>query len=364
MISETVRCAVAAVVLASLSTTRASAQSCMADLTGDRVVDGFDLANVLAQWGPCSSPGSCSADTNDDGVVNGVDLGTVLAAWGLCPMTVPDWATLIEAYPDPAVVHDASLRASIVATGYAWRVVDTVTQIEMVLIPPGTFQMGCSPSNQYGCNGAENPVHPVTLTNAFYMGRYEVTQAQWQAMMGSNPSAFQSASAQVPAFQVPSRPVENVSWNTIQGFLSTTGMRLPTEAEWEYAYRAGTTTAYHSMPGYSNGTNDDSLLGNIAWIGSSSGGQTRPVGQLAGNGIGLHDMSGNVWEWVNDWQDIYSSIALTNPIGPSSGTHRLLRGGSWLYGEDYLTVGRCSFRHARTPDFAHGDYGFRVARNP
>jgi formylglycine-generating enzyme required for sulfatase activity len=289
---------------------------------------------------------------------------SVAAGFAYVNVTIPPWATLLQAEPDPAIVIDPVLRASIISTGYAWRVLDTATQIELLLIPPGTFQMGCSASSAWGCLERENPVHQVTLTQPFYMGRYEVTQAQWTARMGSNPSSFQSASAQVPAFQVPSRPVDNVSWNTIQGFLSTTGMRLPTEAEWEYAYRAGTTTAYHSMPGYSSGTNDDSLLGNIAWIGSSSGGQTRPVGQLAGNGIGLHDMSGNVWEWVNDWQDIYSSTALTNPIGPSSGTHRLLRGGSWVYGEDYLTVGRCSFRHARTPDFAHGDYGFRVARNP
>ncbi|NBX37728.1 MAG: hypothetical protein EBR10_11010 [Planctomycetes bacterium] len=151
-----------------------------------------------------------------DVVVTG-SKGTVTAVGGFTysAIQVPAWATLIEAQPDPAVVYDAAQRAAIIATGLAWRVRDTATQMEFVLIPPGTFEMGCSGSNQYGCNGDENPVHQVTLTNAFYLGRYEVTQAQWQARMGNNPSWFQSASSQVPAAQVPNRPVEQVSWNTI-----------------------------------------------------------------------------------------------------------------------------------------------------
>ena len=347
----------------------ASAQSCVADITGNRVVDGSDLANVLAQWGPCGPRESCSADTNDDGVVNGVDLGNVLAAWGLCPVTVPGWATLIEAYPNPAVVHDASLRASIVATGYAWRVRDTSTQIELVLIPPGTFQMGCSASNLYTCGPWESPVHTVSLTNAFYMGRYEVTQAQWTARMGSNPSSFQSPSAQVPADQVSSRPVERVSWNMIQGFLSDTGMRLPTEAEWEYAYRAGTSTAFHSMPGYPSGTNDDAQIGLIEWIftGSCTSGaacQTRPVGRLAGNGFGLHDMGGNVQEWVNDWYSAsyYASSPPVNPLGPSSGSHRVLRGSSWDSFQSMYS--RSSQRMYAVPSNNYLLLGFRVARSP
>jgi formylglycine-generating enzyme required for sulfatase activity len=237
---------------------------------------------------------------------------------------------------------------------------DTATQIEFVLIPPGTFQMGCSPSNVYGCNGDESPVHTVTLTHPFYMGRYEVTQAQWTTRMGSNPSYFQS----------PDRPVEKVSWNTIQPFLSATGMRLPTEAEWEYAYRAGTTTAFHAMPGYASGTNDDYLLGNIAWFytGDCTSGAmclTQPVGQKAGNGFGLHDMSGNVYEWVNDWYDAsyYASSPSVNPPGPSSGTSRVLRGGGWL---DLITgFCRSSYRGSSDPSFDVSYwYGFRVARNP
>jgi len=291
--------------------------------------------------------------------------GTASLASGFTYATgvVPPWATLLEAFPNPSVVTDANLRAAITATGLAWRVKDTATQIEMMLIPPGTFNMGCSASQSHGCSSNENPVHQVTLTNAFYLGRYEVTQAQWTARMGSNPSQFQSASTQVPLAQVPKRPVEKVSWNTIQGFLSQTGMRLPTEAEWEYAYRAGTTTAFHGYTGQLSGTNADSLLGNIAWFGSNSNNQTRPVGGKLGNGFGLHDMSGNVFEWVNDWygSSYYSTSPSVNPPGPSSGSYRVLRGGSWSYGSDKC---RASVRGYYSPGGSNDDLGFRVARTP
>jgi len=274
---------------------------------------------------------------------------------------VPPWATLLEAAPDPTVVTSSTLRAAITATGLAWRVKDTATQIEMVLIPPGTFNMGCSASQQWGCESDENPVHQVTLTNAFYLGRYEVTQAQWQASMGSNPSYFQNVSAEVTKAQVPQRPVERVSWNTIQGFLSQTGMRLPTEAEWEYAYRAGTTTAFHGYTGQEGGTNTDGLLGNIAWFTSNSNSQTRPVGGKLGNGFGLHDMSGNVSEWVNDWYGNYSAGPQTNPPGPSFGSSRVLRGSNW---NGFSLFCRASDRSYDGPDTPRTFIGFRVARTP
>jgi len=195
------------------------------------------------------------------------------------------------------------------------------------------------------------------------MGRYEVTQAQWQAEMGSNPSYFQGESTEVPAAQVPQRPVEQVSWDTIQGFLNQTGMRLPTEAEWEYAYRAGTTTAFHGYTGQLSGTNADSLLGNIAWFNQQGGFQTRVVGGKLGNGFGLHDMSGNVWEWVNDWwsSNYYSTSPSVNPQGPSSGTHRVLRGGYWY---DVSRFCRASFRGGNYPGDSGYSIGFRVARTP
>jgi formylglycine-generating enzyme required for sulfatase activity len=263
-------------------------------------------------------------------------------------IVVPAWATLVEAQPDPAVVTDPALREAIAATGLAWRVRDTATQVEMLLVPPGTFQMGEQ-------DWAE-PVHPVTLTNAFYLGRYEVTQAQWQATMGSNPSYGQGAN----------RPVEQVSWNAIQGFCSATGMRLPTEAEWEYAYRAGTTTAFHAMPGYPNGTNDANLAGLIAWYyyntcTAGSGCGTREVGLKAANTFGLHDMAGNVWEWVNDWYGNYSANAQTNPTGPVSTTYRVLRGGG---GGNFAIDVRSFRRGVGSPGNTSNGIGFRVARTP
>jgi formylglycine-generating enzyme required for sulfatase activity len=330
---------------------RASAQ-CPGDITGNGMVNGADLGLVLAAWGSDGSdePGS---DINADGLVNGADLAFVIGAFGPC-ITVPSWATLIEAAPDPAVVWDADLRAAITATGLAWRVKDTATQMEMVLIPPGSFQMG----------DESNGLQEVTLTDAFYLGRYEVTQAQWQARMGSNPSRFKFPSIDVPSKQVPNRPVEKVSWSMIagaSGFMAQTGMRLPTEAEWEYAHRAGTTTAFHGFTGYPNGTNDDTLVGHIGWYDLNSNQQTRPVGGKAGNGYGLHDMAGNVFEWVNDWHGPYSAGAQTNPAGPMTGRYRGVRGGCWFISTYWL---RAATREYDPPDSQGSYLGFRAARSP
>jgi formylglycine-generating enzyme required for sulfatase activity len=276
---------------------------------------------------------------------------TVAGGFTYQSIIVPTWATLVEAMPDPAVVTDSTLRAAITASGLAWRVRDTATQMEMLLVPAGTFTMGCTASNQYGCNGNENRTHSVTLTQAFYLGRYEVTQGQWVARMGSNPSSFQGYSDSA------NRPVEQVSWTTIQGYLSATGMRLPSEAEWEYACRAGTTTAFN------NGSSDDATVGTIAWYSSNSGDQTHAVGGKAANALGLYDMSGNVWEWVNDWYDgsCYSVSPSTNPLGPVSGNYRVLRGGSW---SNYTFNVRSSYRIGGAPVYTSIGVGFRVARAP
>ncbi|MFM7259579.1 MAG: SUMF1/EgtB/PvdO family nonheme iron enzyme, partial [bacterium] len=290
--------------------------------------------------------------------------GSATAAGAFTYLVYPTWATVLEPLPDPAVVTNATLRSAIIASGYPWRVRDDGTQIEMVLIPAGSFSMGCSASNASACGSDETPVHSVQLTNPFYLGRYEVTQAQWQAKMGSNPSYFQSATAEVLAAQVPNRPVELVSWTTAQGFLTATSMRLPTEAEWEYAYRAGTTTAFHGFTGNLTGTNDDTLVPSIGWYAANSVNQTRPVGGKAGNGLGLHDMAGNVYEWVSDWysSNYYVSSPASNPAGPASGTNRVLRGGSWFNTTPYFL--RSSFRTSTTPDFSTNYFGIRVARAP
>jgi len=252
---------------------------------------------------------------------------------------VPAWATLLEASPDPAVVTDTNLRAAIVASGFVWRVRDTGTGIEMLLVPGGTFTMGCSPGDAE-CGSDESPVHQVTLTNAFYMGKTEVTQAQWQATMGSNPSYFSGQ---------PNNPVEQVSWNMIQGFNTATGLRLPTEAEWEIACRAWTTTARYGV------------LEDIAWYDGNAGNTTHAVATKLPNALGLYDTIGNVWEWCQDWYEPYSSGSVTNPTGPTTGTSRLLRGGGWYY---FSVNCRASQRGGSTPGSIYGNFGFRVARTP
>ena len=285
--------------------------------------------------------GQCPADLNGDGQINQADVAQLLVSSGSVPFPpVPAWATLLEATPDPTVVTDANLRAAIVASGFAWRVRDNAANIEMLLVPAGTFMMGCSPGDAE-CFGEENPAHQVTLTNAFYMGKTEVTQAQWQAKMGNNPSDFSGQ---------PNNPVEQVSWDTIQSFNSATGLRLPTEAEWEYACRAGTTTARYGE------------VNAIAWYYQNwTIYGTQPVAGKLPNALGLYDTLGNVWEWCQDWYGPYSSGSVTNPTGPATGSNRLLRGGSW----GYSSLGcRASKRGLDTPGSIYIDYGFRVVRTP
>jgi formylglycine-generating enzyme required for sulfatase activity len=321
----------------------------------DGTVNGADLGTLLAYWGPRTSGSfSIASDINSDGHIDGSDLGALLANWGTCTPagpTLPAWATLIEAFPDPAVVTDPALRMAIAASGLAWRVRDTGTGIEMLLVPPGTFQMGCTASNLSACNDDESPSHPVTLTQAFYLGRYEVTQGQWVAKMGSNPSFFQGG----PYPDSANRPVEQVTWSAAQDYVRRTAMRLPSEAEWEFACRANTTTAFY------NGSSYDNTATSIAWYVENSGSQTHAVGGKAANALGFFDMAGNVWEWVNDWygSSYYSVSPSSNPEGPLTGTSHVLRGGSWYYDSGKV---RSSYRS--TFGGTGVDFGFRVVRNP
>ena len=286
--------------------------------------------------------------------------GTASLASAFTYVVPTGWYTVLEQYVDAAVVTDVTLRNEIIALGLPWRVQDNGTGIEMLLVPGGTFMMGCGLG--FGeCSTNDLPAHQVTLTQAFYMGKTEVTQAQWTATMGSNPSYFISYS------DSPSRPVEQVSWNMIASgstsFMSVTGLRLPTEAEWEHAYRAGTTTAFHSYPAQPTGFNDDTLLANIAWYSSNSGNQTHAVATKLPNALGLYDTLGNVWEWCQDWYGSYTSANVTNPTGPASGPGRVLRGGGWYY---FANNCRASMRGGWAPDSSTVTLGsgFRVARNP
>jgi formylglycine-generating enzyme required for sulfatase activity len=349
----------ASIVAASMAGLIIAQSPCDADLDHDGIVAGADLAIVLGDWGPCKG---CQGDVTNNGTVDGIDLAFVLTLWGGECSQLP-WATVLEFDPNPSTVFDPEVGARISATGLPWRVRDVGTGIEMVLIPPGLFSMGCSASSEHACQFREFPVHPVIITQSFYISRTEVTQAQWTAVMGANPSYFQSESPDVPAAEVPHRPVELVSWNILQGFLTVSGMRLPTEAEWEYACRASTNTAFHGWSATPQGTNSAATIGAIGWFEVNESTQTRPVGGKAANGFGLYDMAGNVWEWVGDWygEAYYASSPANDPQGPASGEYRVLRGGS-IGGDSGIL--RVSQRAFATPGTAASNYGFRVARNP
>ena len=331
------------------STSAAPGQgNCSGEINGDGFIDGVDLAVVLGPGGgsgpevitsvtPTESVGAASIEVTD-----AMRTATASGAFTSIAIIVPSWATLLEAAPDPAVVTDANLRAAIVASGFAWRIRDNSSNIEMLLVPAGTFTMGCSPGDTE-CYRDESPAHQVTLTNAFYMGKTEVTQAQWQAKMGSNPSSYSGFS------DSPSRPVERVSWNMIQGFNTATGLRLPTEAEWEFACRAGTTTARYGV------------LNDIAWNSLNTAPTTNAVATKLPNALGIYDMLGNVCEWCQDFYGPYSSESVTNPTGPATGSTRALRGGAWRGNPSFC---RASQRGAYGTDVADLAFGFRVVRNP
>ena len=214
----------------------------------------------------------------------------------------------------------------------------------MVTIEGGTFKMGATSEQGTPEDNNEKPIHNVTVTS-FSIGRYEVTQEEWQAVMGSNPSENIS----------PKRPVENVSWNDCQRFITKlnqlTGrtFRLPTEAEWEYAARGGRNKYKFS------GSNN---INEVGWCKTNSGGDTHVVGQKEPNELGLYDMSGNVGEWCQDWWGGYSATAQTNPHGPFSGKARITRGGSVNGTSEDCKV---SIRFGDTPDAAYWNIGFRLA---
>ena len=215
----------------------------------------------------------------------------------------------------------------------------------MVKVEGGTFTMGATSEQDNDAASDEKPAHQVTLGD-YYIGRYEVTQKEWQAVMGKNPSKFKGEDL----------PMEQVSWNDCQDFINKlnqlTGLkfRLPTEAEWEFAARGGKQSKGYKYSGSDNAK-------NIAWYEKNSGSKPHQVGTKEPNELGIYDMSGNVGEWCGDWYGRYSSSAQTNPTGPSSGSARVLRGGSWINNARYCRV---SIRFSSAPGYRDSYCGFRV----
>ena len=218
--------------------------------------------------------------------------------------------------------------------------------MEFLWIPQGAFVMG-SPEDEEGRNDDEVQ-HAVRISQGFWMGKYEVTQGEWEAVMGENPSDFKECGSRCP--------VDSVSWEDVQEFTqklnereSGSGYRyrLPSEAEWEYAARAGTTGARYGE------------LEEIAWYEANSGEEPHPVGMKRANAWGLHDMLGSVWEWTADWYETYPTGSVTDPEGPSTGSNRVARGGSWYYYAGYV---RSADRRDDSPGYRHYNIGFRLVR--
>ena len=229
--------------------------------------------------------------------------------------------------------------------------------MKLRLIPAGEFMMG-SPADEAEREDWEGPVHRVRITKPFYLGVYEVTQGEYEQLTGKNPSKFKGAT----------RPVEMVSWEDAVEFCRKLSAkegqkyRLPTEAEWEYACRAGTTTPF-SFGSVLNGEQAN-CAGNYPYGTDTKGpmkAETTPVGSYRPNAFGLYDMHGNVWEWCQDWYDAeyYGKSPNEDPLGAASGSNRVFRGGCW-YGDAWFC--RAAFRLRDDPSFRDDNLGFRLAR--
>lgn len=223
---------------------------------------------------------------------------------------------------------------------------EAIAGMEFVTVPAGSFRMG---SKRREASSDERPLTRVAISRAIGLGKYEVTQGQWEAVMGWNRSMNSGCER---------CPVEYVSWDEVQEFVGRLNAlaggnryRLPAEAEWEYAARAGT-----------SGDRYAPNLDAIAWYEDNTGGlkgRTQPVGAKAPNAWGLHDMLGNVSEWVQDWYGRYPGDSVTDPRGPGSGSDRVIRGGNWLYGAREC---RASYRDELPPDYRQTTVGFRLVR--
>lgn len=233
--------------------------------------------------------------------------------------------------------------------------------LSMVYVQGGTFNMGATPDQVEGVREDESPVHSVTLSS-YYMGKYEITQAQYKAVMGTNPSYFQGEKLPAGISGSDNLPVEQVTWFEAKEFCeklsAKTGKKyvLPTEAQWEFAARGGSKTKSYQYSGSNN-------VDEVAWYMNTSGTSeadrsTHPVGTKNANELGIHDMSGNVWEWCSDWYGLYKAAAVTDPTGMADGDRRVLRGGGWDYKSKSCRVAHRGGDNPKTQLYIRG---FRVA---
>ena len=271
----------------------------------------------------------------------------------LCPIGMAAQSTITRHKPKPAVTKPkpaAKPKAKTKpaprrnSTSHSGSTVSLSAELNklinnMVYVSGGTFIMGGDESSD------QTPTHSVTLSS-YYICKYEVTQALWRAVMGSNPSKFKGDNL----------PVEQVSWNDCQTFInrlnSYTGrnFRLPTEAEWEFAARGGNYSRHYKYSG-------SNYISDVAWYCDNSGNRTHPVGTKQANELGLYDMSGNVWEWCSDWYGSYSSYSQNDPTGPNSGSERVMRGGGRRNGAWNC---RSSRRFSNSPGISDCSFGLRL----
>ncbi|MGM9868693.1 MAG: SUMF1/EgtB/PvdO family nonheme iron enzyme [Sodaliphilus sp.] len=288
-------------------------------------------------------------DVNADGAVNVSDV-TALVNQIIGSGSYSAQACDVNADGD-VNVSDVTALVNLIINGGGGSEVSSKTfnaigvSFDMIAVEGGTFTMGATAEQGSDAYSDEKTVHQVTLSS-YLIGKTEVTQELWQAVMRSNPSNFSGTNL----------PVERVSWDDCQTFISKlnelTGknFRLPTEAEWEYAARGGNKSQGYKYSG--SNTIDD-----VAWYTDNSSKTTHPVATKAPNELGIYDMSGNVYEWCNDWYGSYSSDSQINPTGPTSGSYRLLRGGCWNHNARRCRV---SYRDGFSPGSAYGDMGFRL----
>jgi formylglycine-generating enzyme required for sulfatase activity len=248
--------------------------------------------------------------------------------------------------------------STLVAPGPPRVIVEPRTGMQLVMVEPGSFEMGSAPGEQG--RGDDETRHTVTLTKRFYMGRFEVTQTEWAVVMGGNPSRFHSCAR---------CPVENVDFFKVGEFISnlnaqSTSMRyrLPTEAEWEYACRAGSDTAFSTGERLTrNDANFDARYPYPGEAPAEPAGTTRRVGSYPPNAWGLYDLHGNVWEWTNDWYGPYEAGPQSDPRGAAAGTRRVIRGGSFHFDANSA---RCALRYSHSPQDKGFSLGFRVVGEP